>query len=61
MKMNDIPVYVPGKPVKFIDQLRAFIRFRNLAYKTEKTYIHWIIRFIRFNNMNIHLKWEPRR
>lgn len=51
MKMNDIPVYVPGKPVKFIDQLRAFIRFRNLAYKTEKTYIHWIIRFIRFNNM----------
>ncbi|WP_198939339.1 phage integrase N-terminal SAM-like domain-containing protein [Motiliproteus sp. MSK22-1] len=47
--MDDIPVALPSKPIRFIDQLRAFIRTRNLAYKTEKTYVHWTLRFIRFN------------
>lgn len=46
---SDIPVYVPAKPTRFVDQLRAFIRFRQLSYQTEKTYIHWILNFIRFH------------
>lgn len=41
---------LPDRPVKFIDRLRAFIRARNLAYKTEKTYIQWVIRFIHFHD-----------
>ncbi|UTA48143.1 integron integrase [Simiduia sp. 21SJ11W-1] len=49
--IDDVPVYVPEKPVRFLDQLRAFIRYRNLAYRTEQTYIHWIVRFIRFHKM----------
>nr|WP_020210722.1 phage integrase N-terminal SAM-like domain-containing protein [Gilvimarinus chinensis] len=48
---NDIPVYVPQKSVRFIDQLRGFIRYRNLSYQTEKTYVHWAVNFIRFNKM----------
>lgn len=48
--MNDIPVNIPTSPVKFIDRLRAFIRSQNLAYKTEQTYVQWVIRFIRFHN-----------
>lgn len=48
--MDDIPVYIPEKPVKFIDQLRQFIRFKNLSYSTEKTYVHWVVRFIRFHD-----------
>lgn len=47
----DIPPKLPDKPVRFIDQLRALIRSRNLAYKTEQTYCHWIKRFIRFHDM----------
>lgn len=47
--LDDIPVYVPGRPVKLIDQLRAFIRFRGLSYRTEQTYVHWILRYIRFH------------
>lgn len=46
----DVPPPIPGKPTRLIDQLRAFIRSRNLAYSTEKTYIHWVLRFIRFHN-----------
>ncbi|BFM13560.1 integron integrase [Simiduia litorea] len=47
--MDDIPVYIPEKPIKFVDQLRQFIRYHNLAYTTEKTYVQWAIRFIRFH------------
>ncbi|MCZ6804089.1 MAG: phage integrase N-terminal SAM-like domain-containing protein [Proteobacteria bacterium] len=47
--MDDVPIYVPNKSIKFLDQLRAFIRFRQLSYATEKTYIHWVKRFIYFH------------
>jgi len=44
----DIPTPIPAQPTRFLDQLRAFIRLRGLAYKTELTYLFWIKRFIRF-------------
>lgn len=47
--MNDIPVPVPANPIRLVDKLRQFIRKRGLAYATEKTYLHWILRFIRFH------------
>ncbi|WP_368045383.1 phage integrase N-terminal SAM-like domain-containing protein, partial [Gilvimarinus gilvus] len=34
-----------------MDRLRAYIRAKGLAYKTEQTYCTWIIDFIRFNKM----------
>jgi len=49
--MDDIPIPLPAKPVKFMDQLRAYIRSKQLAYRTEKTYCRWIADFIRFHNM----------
>jgi len=45
----DIPSSLPSQPVRFLDRLRGFIRMRGLAYKTEKTYVFWIKRFIRFH------------
>lgn len=50
--MNDIPKIIPNPPVRFIDQVRFFIRQRGLAYKTEKTYITWILRYIRFHKLH---------
>ncbi|MBO1520772.1 phage integrase N-terminal SAM-like domain-containing protein [Oceanisphaera pacifica] len=49
--MLDVPPKLPDKPTRFMDQLRALIRSRNLAYKTEQTYCHWVKRFIRFHNI----------
>ncbi len=46
---GDIPRPIPDQPVRFLDQLRQFIRQQNKAYKTEKTYLHWVKRFIRFH------------
>ncbi|MGL6162375.1 integron integrase [Microbulbifer sp.] len=34
-----------------MDQLRHHIRQNGLAYRTEQTYVHWIKRFIHFNDL----------
>lgn len=34
---------------KLLDQVRNEIRRRNYSHRTEKTYIQWIVRFIRFH------------
>ena len=47
----DVPPELPDNPTRFMDQLRTLIRSRNMAYKTEQTYCHWIKRFIRFHGM----------
>ena len=46
---DDIPVSVDSKSTRFIDQVRLAIRKKGLAWKTEQTYIHWILRYIRFH------------
>ena len=40
---------LPKKPKGFLDQFRAFIRSRGLAYTTEKTNLIWAKRFIKFS------------
>ncbi|MBC7192777.1 site-specific integrase [Marinobacter sp.] len=47
--MDDIPVPLPSTPTRFMDRFRAFIRARQLAYRTEKTYCLWVREFIRFH------------
>jgi integron integrase len=47
--MEDVPSPLPTTPLRFLDQLRLFIRQRHLAWATEKTYIHWVKRFIYFH------------
>jgi len=48
--MRDVRIPIDPTSVKFLDQLRLFIRSRNLAYNTEKAYVGWILRFIHFND-----------
>jgi integron integrase len=47
--MDDVPIAIPAHPTRFLDQLRAFIRSQNKAWSTEKTYLHWIRKFILFH------------
>lgn len=53
--MQDIPTPIPPKPTRFLDQFRALIRSKNLAYKTEQTYCRWVVDYIKFHN-NQHPK-----
>lgn len=55
----DIPPQLPAQPTRFEPRLRAFIRARNLAYKTERTYVFWIKRFIRFHGLTHPRKLGP--
>ncbi len=48
--MDNIPIPLPARPERFLDRLRALMRARHLAYRTEKTYCTWILDFIRFHN-----------
>jgi hypothetical protein len=38
------------KPKKLLDQLRDTIRIKHYSYSTEKTYVHWVKRYILFHN-----------
>lgn len=48
--MDDIPIPLNREKSGFLRVVRKTIRERGLAYKTEKTYLLWIKRFIYFNN-----------
>ena len=39
---------VPARPTRLLDQLRRHMRDTGYAWKTEKAYVHWIRRDIRF-------------
>jgi integron integrase len=45
----------PKKPQKLLDQVREKLRVKHYAYRTEKTYIFWMRRFILF-----HVKKHPK-
>ena len=49
--MTDIRPPLPSTPTRFMDQLRAFIRSKQMAYTTEKSYCRWIADYIRFHRM----------
>lgn len=49
--MDDVRPNVAPLSGRFTDQLRLSIRARGLSYATEKTYVHWILRYIRQQGM----------
>lgn len=38
------------KPKKLLDQLRDAIRLKHYSYSTEKTYLHWVRRYVLYHN-----------
>ncbi|MEA5462983.1 phage integrase N-terminal SAM-like domain-containing protein [Leptothoe sp. PORK10 BA2] len=37
------------RPKKLLDHLRAVIRLKHYAYRTEETYVQWVRRYILFH------------
>ena len=54
--MNDIPHAIPSESNQFIHTVRLDLRAKGYAYQTEKTYIHWIKRYIIY-----HKKVHPKK
>jgi integron integrase len=40
----------PDRPLRLMSAVRALLRERPYSRRTEETYVHWIVRFIRFND-----------
>jgi integron integrase len=49
MNTIDVRTDIASDSIRFLDKLRLFIRQRGMAFQTEKTYLQWIRRFIKFN------------
>ena len=41
----------PTRPTKLLDQARKTLRLKHYAYSTERSYLNWIRRFIRFHDL----------
>jgi integron integrase len=41
--------FLPNPKLKFLDQCREVLRFKQLSHRTEETYVQWIRRFILFH------------
>lgn len=50
--MYDVRSIIPTDSKCFIDLFRMFIHSCHYYYRIEKTYCHWVLCFIRFNQLN---------
>ena len=44
----------PNPKLKLMEQVREVLRYHHYAYRTEKAYCHWILRFIHFFGGKTH-------
>ena len=48
------PKFRPNPGLKLMDQVREVLRYYRYAYRTEQTYGHWILRYIRYCGGKTH-------
>ena len=54
MENQKRPRFKPDPSLKVMDQVPQVLRYHHYAYRTEKTYCNWIVRFKRFHGAKIH-------
>ena len=54
--MENKPKFKPNLDLRFMDQVRQFLRYHHYSYRTEQIYCDWIIRFIKFHGSQKHPK-----
>jgi integron integrase len=53
--------FKPDPKLKLMDQVRQVLRYHHYAYRTEKTYCDWILRFIKFYQCKKHPKYMGKK
>jgi integron integrase len=48
------PALIPNPKAKLFDQIREVMRFHHYSYRTEKTYLQWIRRFLAYYRKSDH-------
>lgn len=54
--MENEPIFQPNPDIKLMDQVREILRYHHYAYRTEKSYCQWILRYIHFFGGKTHPK-----
>jgi hypothetical protein len=50
--MPDSTLNQDAKQSKLLDEVRQYLRLHHYSIHTERSYVDWIVRFIRFNRMS---------
>ncbi len=53
--------FMEKPPKKLLEQVRNVIRLKHYSYKTEKSYVNWIKRYILFHNKRHRARNEWKR
>jgi len=53
-KKKASPKFSPNPDLKLMDQVRQVMRYHHYAYRTEKTYCDWIVRYVKFHGAIKH-------
>ncbi len=54
--MENKQKFRPNPRLKLMEQVRQVMRYHHYAYRTEKTYSDWILRYIKFHGGKTHPK-----
>lgn len=54
--MENMKKFKPDPNLRLIDQIRQVLHYHHYAYRTEKTYCEWIVRYIKFFDNQSHPK-----
>jgi len=54
--MAEIEKFTPDPNLKLMDQVVQVLRYHHYAYRTEKIYWDWIVRFLKYFNYEKHPK-----
>lgn len=52
--MENKPKFRPDANLKLMEQVRQVLRYFHYAFRTEKTYCDWIVRYIKFHGGKTH-------
>ena len=52
--MENKEKFRPDPQLRLMDQVRQVMRYHHYAYRTEKTYCDWIVRYIKFHDSKTH-------
>ena len=52
--MDGFVKFTPDPKLKLMDQVVQVLRYHHYAYRTEKIYCEWIVRFLKFYNSYVN-------
>jgi integron integrase len=53
------PAFEPASGPKLLDEMRRVLRLHHYSLHTERSYVEWVVRYVRFNRMQSRADLQP--